>query len=268
MKHGTAALGLTLIALLASTARADDRRLSDLVASPSRSERNVARDRYRHPFEVLSFFGVRDDQEVVEILPGGSGYWTEILAPLLRAHGTYYAVLPSSTDTSDESSRTRASFDAKLASDPARFDRVLKTSLGPGPIAPAASADLILTFRNVHNWISDGTADAVFRSFYAALKPGGRLGIEEHRADDRLPQDPKASNGYVRQDYLVRLAEKAGFLWIGSSEVNANPKDTKDYPKGVWTLPPSYELGDQDRAKYQEIGESDRAILLFLKPSH
>lgn len=265
MRHAFTLLATVSCLTVGAAARAESDQLSALVANPQRAERNVVRDRYRHPAEVLEFFGVTDRQTVVEILPGGSGYWTEILGPLLHDHGTYYAALPL-PEKSEEAQKGNEAFDAKLASDPAHFGKVIKTPFGTGAIAPPGSADLVVTFRNVHNWLADGTVDAVFKSFFTALKPGGRLGIEEHRGRTDQPQDPAAKNGYVRQDYIIALAEKAGFLWIGSSEINANPRDTKDYPRGVWTLPPSYELGDQDRAKYQAIGESDRAVLLFLKP--
>ena len=133
-------------------------------------------------------------------------------------------------------------------------------------IAPPGSADLVVTFRNIHNWMARGEAEAAFRSFYKALKPGGVLGVEEHRGRTDQPQDPAAKSGYVRQDYAIALAEGAGFKFVASSEVNANPKDTKDYPAGVWTLPPTLRLGDRDRAKYEAIGESDRFVLKFVKP--
>jgi predicted methyltransferase len=163
------------------------------------------------------------------------------------------------------SARQAESWKKKLDANPAIYGNV-KISQTPD-IAPEGSADMVLTFRNVHNWMAAGTADQMFASFYKALKPGGILGIEEHRASDKVPQDPKAANGYVRQDYTVQLAEKAGFKFVGSSEILANPKDTKDWPKGVWTLPPVLTLGEQDRAKYLAIGEADNFVLKFQKPN-
>jgi predicted methyltransferase len=156
----------------------------------------------------------------------------------------------------------------KLAADPAAYSKVHVTELGRGrtDIAPEGSADFVLTFRNVHNWMELGDADEMFAAFYRALKPGGILGLEEHRGLDTVPQDPKAENGYVRQDYTVALAKKAGFELVGSSELNANPKDTKLWPQGVWTLPPTFALKDVDHAKYAAIGEADNFILKFRKP--
>ncbi|MBU6504030.1 MAG: methyltransferase, partial [Burkholderiales bacterium] len=158
----------------------------------------------------------------------------------------------------------------KLAKDPGLYSQVKITELGLDhyAVAPAGSADLIVTFRNLHNWMDAGYAPAALEGFFRALKPGGILGIEDHRGRDDKPQDPKADDGYVRQDYAIALARKAGFEFVAASEMNANPRDTKDYPKGVWTLPPTLELKDQDRAKYLAIGEADNFVLKFRKPLH
>ena len=238
-----------------------------LAAGPQRSPANRARDAYRHPVEDLRFLGVQPDSTVVEILPGGAGYWTEILGPFLRDRGRYIAANPGPSDTSEEAVKGNATFAAKMAADPADYAKV-ETAVfkGGDDIVPPGTADAVLTFRNVHNWMADGTADAVFASFYRALKPGGILGLEEHRGRTDQPQDPKAKSGYVRQDYVVALAERAGFTLAATSEANANPKDTKDYPDGVWTLPPTYRLKDKDRERYAAIGESDRMLLRFVKP--
>jgi len=246
-----------------------DTALQKIIESSSRSPSSVARDPYRHPYEVLKFFGLRDDMTVVEILPGGAtAYWTEILAPYLREKGKYIAAIGDNEAASDERRQMNTAFRAKLIADPHLYDRVQVNLFGSSryDVAPANSADMVLTFRNVHNWMADGTADAMFQSFFKVLKPGGILGVEEHRANDDQPQDPQAKSGYVRQDYIIALAEKAGFQFAGSSEINANPKDTKDYPGGVWTLPPNYKQGDHERAKFAAIGESDRSILKFVKP--
>ena len=262
------AFGL-VVTLAGSLARADDApdaKLQQLVAGPQRAPEAKARDQFRHPYELLHFFGLAEDQTVVEIWPGGTGFWTEILAPYLHDKGTYYAAV--SEGTSDEARKGNTTFAAKLAAHPEIYGKVIVTTFAGDrhEIAPAGSADLIVTFRNLHNWMADHDAEAAFRAFYTALKPGGILGIEDHRGLATAAQDPEAKSGYVRQDYAIALVEAAGFKFLGSSEVNANPRDTKDYPAGVWALPPTYRLGDVDRAKYQAIGESDRFVLKFVKP--
>ena len=241
--------------------------LEALVSGPQRSPANRARDPYRHPLEDLRFLGVKPKDVVVEILPGGSGYWTEILAPYLRAGGRYIAANPPKADTSNEAVSGNAAFAAKVAGDPADLGKVAVAEFAPpADLVPPGSADVVLTFRNVHNWMADGTTEAVFASFFRALRPGGTLGIEEHRGRTDLPQDPAAKTGYVRQDAVIGLAERAGFRLVAASEVNANPRDTKDYSAGVWTLPPTFRLKDQDRDRYAAIGESDRMLLRFEKP--
>lgn len=270
----TSTMGLVMLLLLVpvvsacSTTPQHDAQLQSLVDGPQRSDKNRARDIYRHPYETLTYFGLKGDQTVVEIDPGSGAWWTEILAPYLHDHGQYYAAGPAKDDTDAEAVSSRAGFAAKLASDPAIYGNVKVTEFDGDrfDIAPPGSADMVLTFRNLHNWIEDGTADAALHAFYRALKPGGVLGIEDHRGRTDQPQDPKAASGYVRQDYAIALVEKAGFKLVGTSEIDANPKDTKDYPAGVWTLPPTLRLKDQDRAKYLAIGESDRFLLKFVKP--
>ncbi|HEY0294802.1 MAG TPA: methyltransferase [Bordetella sp.] len=246
--------------------------LRQAVDSSQRTPAFVARDAARKPYDELRFFGVRPDATVVEISPGG-GYWTEILAPYLQARGTYYAAsYPlDAADAADAGQRRETQqFRAKLDADPARYGKVRMTPFGPGKydIAPPGSADVVLTFRNLHNWMADGYAAQALAAFYRALKPGGMLGIEEHRGRDDKPQDPKALDGYVRQDYAIHLMEQAGFEFAGGSEILANPKDTKDYPAGVWTLPPTFRLGDKDRARYAAIGEADSFLLKFRKPGN
>lgn len=237
-------------------ASAKDEALAKAIAAQHRSPNFVARDAARKPQEVLEFIGVKPTQTVVEISPGG-GYWTEILAPYLHDKGTYYTAI---------SPRAAENWQKKLDGNRELYGKIKVTDMSKGEVAPAGSADVVVTFRNVHNWMSQGTAEQVFASFHAALKPGGILAIEEHRASTDQPQDPKAANGYVREDYTIALAEKAGFKLVSRSEVLANPKDTKDHPKGVWTLPPTLALGEQDRAKYQAIGEADNFLLKFQKP--
>jgi predicted methyltransferase len=246
-----------------SSAAADQAQdaLQKAIDGPQRTAANKVRDPYRHPLQTLTFFGLRPDMTMVEVWPGG-GWYTEILAPYLKDHGKLYVAIPKGGEGADK-------FKAKLASDPNVYGKVIVTEINPPSklkLAPDDSADLVLTFRNTHNWISRGYAENMFKAMYRALKPGGTLGIEEHRANLAVAQDPKAASGYVRTDYVVHLVESAGFKLAGESEINANSKDTKDYPKGVWTLPPTLREGDTDRAKYVAIGESDRMTLKFIKP--
>ena len=259
--------------LLSPLTLADDAAdaLQMAVKHHNRSAENAARDQYRHPVETLAFFDVKPDSTVVEISPGG-GWYTEILAPLLAAHGTYYAAhFPAETD-SDYYKRNRAAFAEKLASDPV-YNRVQLTEFAPGnssAIAPAGSADVVLTFRNLHNWYNSGGNDGmvtIFKDFYKALKPGGVLGVVEHRLPAAKASGDWVKTGYFPQQLAIELAQKAGFVFEGSSEVNANPKDTADYSGGVWTLPPVLRLKEQDRTKYLAIGESDRMTLKFRKPA-
>ncbi len=233
--------------------------LQAAIAGPQRSEANRARDKYRHPLETLTFFGIQPAMTVVEISPG-AGWFTEILAPLLEDHGKLYEAVGGGPGAKP--------FEDKLKADPAVYGHVIVTTLKPPDetdIAPAGTADIVLTFRNVHDWLAHGDAEDYFKAFYRALKPGGILGVTDHRADPSQPQDPIAKNGYMRQDYMIQLAEKAGFKLAGASEINANPRDLRDHP--VWYLPPTLRQGDKDRAKYLAIGESDRMTLKFVKPA-
>lgn len=254
----TALAAVAACALPAAGAFAKDEALAKAIAADHRAPDFVARDQARKPQEVLEFIGVKPTMTVVEISPGG-GYWTEILAPYLRDKGTYYTAI---------SPRAAADWRKKLADNPALYGKVKVSDFGGDKVepAPAGAADVVVTFRNVHNWMGQGKAEQALAAFYTALKPGGILGIEEHRAADDKPQDPKAANGYVREDYTIALAEKAGFKLVSRSEVLANPKDTKDYAKGVWTLPPALAMGEQDREKYRAIGEADNFLLKFQKP--
>jgi predicted methyltransferase len=244
-----------------------DPQLSALVANPERTPAFVARDAARHPAEELSFFGLKPTMTVVELWPGG-GYWTEILAPYLAASGHYYVANPVPGEK--ESDEAVARWTARVAQQKQRFGTITQTTLDAGhfEIAPAGSADLVVTFRNLHNWMRSGYAPEALAACFRALKPGGILGIEDHRARTDRPQDPQARDGYVRQDHAIALARQAGFEFVGSSEINANPKDTKDWPDGVWTLPPTLAQGDKDRARYAAIGEADNFVLKFRKPAH
>ena len=259
------ALALPLV-LPAQAKSSPDPALTAVVASPARSPQFSARDGARKPAEVLTFAGLKPGMTVVEVAPGG-GYWTEILAPYLAKRGTYYtAITPR---TAGERAATAAdNWAKKLETNATSWGSVKVSDFGKGvsKVAPAGSADLVLTFRNVHNWMAAGFAEEAFKAFYDALKPGGLLVVEEHRAPTDQPQDPKAANGYVREDYTRDLAKQAGFEFVESSEILANPKDTKNWEKGVWTLPPTLALGDKDREKYVAIGEADNFLLKFRKP--
>jgi predicted methyltransferase len=257
---------LILSPMAAQAQSSHDAALERAIAGPQRSPDFVKRDAVRHPLEELEFFGIKPTDTVVEIWPGG-GYWTEILAPYLHDHGTYYVAQPAGGAYGD-SERAVTAVEQKLASNPAVYGKITTVDFNKDhyQLAPAGSVDLILTFRNYHDWMKSGWGEAALASFFQALKPGGILGIEDHRGRADIPQDPTAQSGYVRQDYMIDMAKKAGFELVASSEMNANPRDTKDYPHGVWTLPPSLALHDQDRAKYEAIGEADNFVLKFAKP--
>jgi predicted methyltransferase len=262
-------VGVAALGGLFAGARAEDMKLASLIAGSQRAEANRVRDPYRHPAATLEFFGLRENVSVVEIWPGAAGWWTEILAPYLAARGHYYAALPNPA-RSDEARRGNEAFAAKLAADPKLYGKVSTTILDgdSDKIAPDNSVDLVLTFRNLHDWVPQGTAAPALRAMFLALKPGGILGVEDHRAANDRAQDLEAKSGYLREDYTIKLVESVGFKFVAKSEVNANPKDSKDYPAGVWTLPPTLRLKDQDRAKYVAIGESDRFTMRFVKPAN
>ena len=249
------------------TSGADLTKLKSAVSGDQRSAANKARDKYRHPVETLAFFGIRPNMTVVELWPFG-GWYTEIIAPYLKGTGTYYAAAqdPSSNDKEDKELNARLK--QLLDSRPDLYGEVKWSVLAKGKynIAPDNSADMVVTFRNVHNWVWSGYEKQVFEAAYRALKPGGILGVEEHRSNN--PEEkPGKDQAYTGEEYAVKLIESVGFKLAGRSNINNNPKDTKDYPKGVWTLPPSYAEGDKDRAKYAAIGESDRFTLKFVKPA-
>ena len=260
-------LGFFATTSLVARAETQDDRLKEVIAGSHRSEENKARDKYRHPLETLTFFGIRPDMTVVEIYPG-QGWYTEVLAPYLKGSGTLYAAEHPGDPSYEAVQRSLEAFDQKVKGAPELYGEVKRTKLTTdGDVAPPGSADLVVTFRNVHSWMGAGTEDEAFAAMFRALKPGGVLGVVQHRGDPDVAQDPKAGLGYVNQDYVIKLAKKAGFELADKSEINANPQDTKDYPKGVWTLPPSLRLGDEDREKYLAIGESDRMTLKFVKPA-
>ena len=264
-------------AVAAPAAANQDKALTAAIAGPQRAADHVARDAARHPSETLAFWGVKPSQTIIEISPG-SGYWTEILAPYAKATGgTYVAGVAdlANPKLSEGARKGRANFEAKYA-DAAKFGNVSYVGFGAvsGPLGAPASADMVITARNIHNWMwQPGMLDKAMADFHAVLKPGGVLAVEEHRADPTRPQVPDARDGYVATDTVIAAAQKAGFKLAARSEINANPKDTKDHPFGVWTLPPSRQSSKSgeaadpafDRAKYDAIGESDRMTLRFVK---
>jgi predicted methyltransferase len=274
------ALGLAAAAALALTtaqgAQAADAALAKAVASETRPAADRARDKFRNPAASLSFWGLKPGQTVVEVSPGG-GYWTEILAPYAMAtKGRYVAGVAdlANPKLSDGARKARADFEARFA-DTARYGKVEYVGFGAtsGPLGAPGSADLVLTARNIHNWMwTPGMLPKVMKDFNAVLKPGGILAVEEHRADPK-PMAADGRDGYVSEAAVISAAEAAGFRLAARSEINANPKDTKDHPFGVWTLPPvrrsaapgAQPAPDFDRARYDAIGESDRMTLRFVK---
>lgn len=235
-----------------------------------RSPNNIARNQYRHPADTLAFFGLKADMTVVEIWPGG-GWYSEILAPVLKNHGQYYAAGFSliAERTPDWRKNYQRKFKEKLKQNPEVYGKTIVTDLSipeRTEIAPAGTADLVLTFRNVHNWMKGEYAQDVFDAMFKAVKHGGYLGVIEHRAKPGTSLEDMITSGYVTEAHVIKLANAAGFKLDAKSEVNANAKDSSQHPKGVWTLPPSLRLGEKDQAKYLAIGESDRMTLRFIKP--
>jgi len=270
MKTTFAALSLTALLFPTFSQAADTpisaQQYASVLAGNWRDPANSARDGYRHPQQTLAFFGLGAKQTVIEITPGG-GWYSELLSPLLNDHGHYVAAVQAAS-SSAYARTSEENLKKKFAADPARYGKAQVVEFDPkAPVfGQPGSADALLTFRNVHNWVEAGTAPATFSAFYTVLKPGGVLGVEDHRARDGADLAAIKDTGYLTTAQVVKLATDAGFKLAAQSEVNANPKDTKDYPAGVWTLPPTLRLGEQDKARYVAIGESDRMTLRFVKP--
>lgn len=246
--------------------------LNSVIKSPHR-EVSAQRDEYRHPLETITFFDIQPNMTVVEIWPGSGGWYTEILAPYLRDQGKLYAAQFNADSESAFYRNSRAKFEAKLQSDPELYSKVSVVSFNPPThvdFAPEGSADRILTFRSIHNWYMRGGGDervlAAFSAFYKALKPGGILGIVEHRLPEARPSSDQEGSGYMHESYVIDLAQRAGFKLLAQSNINANSKDSTLHPEGVWTLPPTLRLGDKQRSHYVSIGESDRMTLKLIKP--
>ncbi|WP_439133704.1 class I SAM-dependent methyltransferase [Pseudomaricurvus sp.] len=263
--------GLSVVAsnsLWVDSVRADSMTLEQAVKNPLRTESNVQRDVYRHPAETLAFFEVAADHTVVEIWPG-RGWYTEILAPLLAEDGTFYAAHFAKETSVAYFRKSRSAFETMVKDQPDLYQGAVVTEFDPAQDilpGPEGKADRVLTFRNVHNWMKADTAEKAFTEFYQVLKPGGILGVVEHRAKPGTSLNEMVKSGYVTEAKVIELAENAGFVLDARSEINANDKDSADHPRGVWTLPPSLRLGDEDKEKYLSIGESDRMTLKFRKP--
>ena len=268
------ALAATAAAVLAAACASSSSRLSTadalttILAGDQRPSEERARDVYRHPKDTLLFFGIRPETRVLEVWPE-PGWYTAVIAPLVRDKGKYFAGVIAADPSSKYITHRLEEYQARLAARPDLYDRVALVTFAAdgGDAVPPGSLDMVVTFRNIHNWMARDQAAQAFRSMYRALKPGGVLGVVEHRGNPAVPQDPKAKSGYVNEDYAIKLIEDQGFRLVAKSGVNDNPRDTKDYEQGVWTLPPTYRLGAKDREKYAAIGESDRFTLRFVKPT-
>jgi predicted methyltransferase len=246
----------------ADTASSTQHQLEKNINGSWRAEENRVRDTYRHPLQTLSFFGVKPNATVIELFPSGKAYYTEILAPFLHDHGQYIAI--NVTNEKEDAGQKE-----KFAADPVHYDKIKTINITPPIFSFGAdnSADYFLTFRNVHNFaMMKGAQAELFKAIFKVLKPGGILGVVDHRAAEGKTLEDVIKSGYLPEAFVIAEAEKAGFKLQARSDINNNPKDTKDYPKGVWTLPPTLEEGDKDRAQYLAIGESDRMTLRFVKP--
>ena len=264
----TIALSFTQFSLADHHGAATAKTLTQWAEGEHRSESNRDRNKSRNPVDTLEFFGLAADMTVIEILPS-RGWYTEIMAPYLRDHGKYYAAHFSPNASASYMPPNLRNFEEKITDDPDLYGKITVRHLNPPnevTIAPPESADMALTFRNVHNWIMAGQEHEYFATFYKALKPGGVLGVVEHRAKPDAGMDVMRTSGYVTEAYVKEVAAAAGFEFVGNSELNANSKDPTVHPEGVWTLPPNYRMGDADRGKYMAIGESDRMTLKFFKP--
>lgn len=262
-------ISIVILGLTLSAGAIADEALQQAANGAHRSAENIARNAWRHPVETLSFFGIEPGMTVVEIWPGGGGWYTEVLAPYLRKDGKLYAANYDGSTGVEYFARNAVKFKEKLAANPAVYDRVEITTLMPPAAteaAPAGSADLVVTFRNLHNFVRDGRDEAMFAAMYATLKPGGILGLVAHRGDADMLGPVAAKKGYLAESEAIRVASAAGFEFVEKSDINANPKDDHDHPNGVWTLPPRLRVGDANPAEFVAIGESDRMTMKFRKP--
>jgi predicted methyltransferase len=262
-------LSISLLSLAAPAAQSNQVSLSDIVAGEHRLTSNVNRDKYRHPIDTLNFIGIKPNMTVIEVWPG-KGWYSEILAPYLK-QGSGKLIAAGFPQNEGPKWRQSMAHDYQqwLRSSPEIYDEVGVVELGPPSywnLGPDNSVDAVVTFRNVHNWLKGGYQAEMFTSFFKVLKPGGVLGVTDHRAPENMDLATMKKSGYVSESLVIAYAKQAGFILEETSEVNANPLDNKDYIKGVWTLPPSLRLGDENKQKYLTIGESDRMTLRFRKP--
>jgi len=260
MIYAASMVAMTSPAMAAS----HDTSLEKVIAGSQRSAANKARDKYRHPEKTLEFFGLKPDMTVVEIWPGGGGWYQKILAPYLHNHGVYYSAGFDLSATKGFRLAANKKVAARIAKYPLLYGKTIVTELAPPKkvtIAPAGSADMVLSFRNFHDWQKAGTEEAVMKAIYRALKPGGVYGIVDHRS-----KTAKKGDGYVKPSYLIKVAQEAGLVLVAKSDINANPKDNHTHEKGVWTLPPTLAGKAADRDKMKAIGESDRLTYKFIKP--
>lgn len=245
-----------------------DARIDAVLAGNWREAANKARDQYRHPKQTLEFFGLKPGMSLIEITPGG-GWYAEVLAPLMKGDGSYTAAITIPKKPEGEAAQDKSALEKMFAGDSAQYGDAKVVQFDPKApnLGAPNSADMVVTFRNVHNWVMGDYAPGMFKAFFDVLKPGGVLGVADHRATPGADFAKIKDSGYLPEDYVIKLATDAGFKLEGKSEINANPKDDHDHPKGVWTLPPTLALKDVDREKYLAIGESDRMTLRFVKPA-
>jgi predicted methyltransferase len=244
-----------------------DAKIDTVLAGAWREAANKARDQYRHPKQTLEFFGLKPGMNLIEITPG-AGWYAEVLAPLMKDDGSYTAAITIPKKPEGEAAQDKSALEKMFAADPAQYGKAKVVQYDPKApnLGASNSADMVVTFRNVHNWVMGYYAPGMFKAFFDVLKPGGVLGVVDHRAAAGADLAKIKNSGYLPEDYVIKLATDAGFKLDGKSEINANPKDDHDHPKGVWTLPPTLTLGDKDKDKYLAIGESDRMTLRFVKP--
>ena len=242
-------------------------KLDQVLAGSWRETANKARDQYRHPKQTLDFFGLKPGMNLIEITPG-TGWYAEILAPLLKGDGSYTAAIAKPNKPESEAAENKTGLHAMFAGNPNEYGeaRIIEFDPKAPNFGPPNSADMVVTFRNVHNWVVRETAAAMFKAFFDVLKPGGVLGVTDHRAGAGADLEKIKHSGYLPEDYVIKLATDAGFTLAAKSDINANPNDDHEHPKGVWSLPPTLQLGDKDKEKYLAIGESDRMTLRFVKP--
>ncbi len=260
---------LMLLLAMAAACTTQNALLKNNINGEQRSEKNRMRDVARHPQQTLEFFAVKANATVIEVWPG-KGWYTEILAPYIKQGGGQFIAAGFPVHSGPQWRRLmQQELQDYMTMHPHYYDAVQFTGIGPPylwTLGEDNSADTVLTFRNVHNWVKGGYADKMFQAMYKVLKPGGVLGVTDHRAQPNTDIATMNKSGYITEALVIDLAKEAGFVLVASSEINANPRDTKDHPKGVWTLPPMLRLGNKNRDHYMAIGESDRMTLKFKKP--